>query len=260
MKHIPQKKFGQNFLLDKKAIEKITNICDLSNKKVVEIGPGKGALTSALIDKANFVFAYEIDVNLFTFLKQKYQNVANIKFFNENFLNVNLSNEFNDEFVIVANIPYNITTDIVFKIFENYQLIPEVVLMVQKEFANRICGIDYGKLSITTSLFYEAKKIFDVSSNVFFPKPKVDSSVIYLKRKKELEMSFENKKDVMLLINKCFSMKRKTLLNNLKQQNILDQSRFLEFCSINNLNPNVRPENLSLEQFLLLHKFIKNDL
>lgn len=254
MNNKPLKRFGQNFLQDKEILKRISNVTNVENKNILEIGPGQGALTNYLIKKAKKVVAFEIDFNLVAMLKEKYSNYSNLEIIEKDFLKANL-NEFKD-FIIVANIPYYITTDIIFKIFEYNQNFDEVVLMVQKEFANRMCAKvnqqDYGKLSISTSFFYECKKTFDVPPSAFYPKPKVFSSIIHLKRKEQEQI---NAREFLKFINMCFFMKRKTLYNNLKNMNI-DKKIFENFCLREKININSRPENLSLEEFIKLFKLI----
>lgn len=251
----PLKRFGQNFLKDKNILNKITNIIDIKDKNILEIGSGKGDLTDFFVKKANEVVIFEIDIFLLKELKQKYHGYSKIKIIEGDFLKCDLSEYKN--YSIISNIPYYITTDIIFKIFENNQNFSDVILMVQKEFANRMCAKlnekDYGKLSISTAIFYEAKKIFDVNASSFTPAPKVDSSVIHLKRRKESWKLDTNK--ILKFINLCFSMKRKMLKNNLKIMNICEK-KFTLFCSQENISLDIRPENLSLEQYIKLFKFI----
>lgn len=245
-KNYAKKRFSQNFLNDKKILSKIANIIDIKNKKIIEIGPGKGALTDFLIEKAKKVVSFEIDRNLFNDLREKYCDIKNIEIINDDFLKVDLSN-FKD-FNIISNIPYNISTDIIFKIFNYFENFENVILLVQKEFAQRICAkpntSEYSKLSPSTQLFYEAKYCFDVLPSAFWPKPKVMSSVIHLKRTK-IKYDF-NYNDLLAFIKQCFSMRRKTLWNNIKSLNQLNREKFENICNKYQLNLLVRPEELDL--------------
>lgn len=256
--HYALKRFGQNFLTDQNVLNKIVNIIDLKNQNIIEIGPGQGALTSHLVKVAKTVTAFEIDYNLSDFLKTNFANTKNLKIINQDFLTTDLSVYQNH--LIVANIPYNITTQILFKIFANHQNFEHIILMVQKEFAARLCAklkqSDYGKLAITTSLFYEAQAVFDVAPKAFKPQPKVNSTIVYLKRK-VADFDLNQANQIMNFIKHCFMMKRKTLSNNLKQLGI-NQKVFETFCKQENLDLNIRPENLSLEQYLKLFNFINN--
>ena len=147
------KRFGQNFLMDQNILNKIVTIINLEDQKVIEIGPGYGALTKHLVAIAKEVIAFEIDYNLSDFLKEIFKEQSNLKIINQDFLEIDLSCY--QDYLIVANIPYNITTEILFKIFANYQNFETIILMVQKEFAIRLCAklnqLGYGKLAITTS-------------------------------------------------------------------------------------------------------------
>lgn len=163
-----RKRFSQNFLNDQNILKKIINIVDLNNKNILEIGPGKGSLTKYLLAKAKQVTAFEIDHNLFGYLKSEFNN-SNFNLINKDFLKEDLSAY--QDFYIISNIPYHISTEIIFKIFDNYQNFPEVVLLVQKEFGKRLCAKvstkDYSKLAPSTNLFYEASYCFDVDAKAF---------------------------------------------------------------------------------------------
>lgn len=165
----PKKRYSQNFLKDQNVLQKIATIIDLKNQKVIEIGPGQGALTKCLLKVAQEVVAFEIDRNLYDQLKEEYKDEKKLTIINEDFLKADLDQY--QQYHIVANIPYHISTDIVFKIFDYYQHFEHVVLLVQKEFAKRICAQvgtkDYGKLAPSTKLFYEATYCFDVQSSSF---------------------------------------------------------------------------------------------
>lgn len=247
---LPLKRFGQNFLQDENILKKIVSVTNINNKNIIEIGPGKGALTKYLIKDAKKITAFEIDKNLIPFLKESFNGNTNFEVIEGDFLKQDISSFKNH--VIVANIPYNITTDILFKIFFHYDLFEEVVLLVQKEFAQRVCAQlgdnNYGKLSITSQIFYNCKLMFDVSPKAFYPKPKVTSSVIYLKRKKDI---FYKYYEFASFIKNCFLMKRKTLLNNLKSQK-LNIEIFKMFCIENNISILVRPQQLSYDDYIKL--------
>ena len=249
-----KKKFSQNFLKDENILKKIANVIDIKNQNIIEIGPGMGALTKYLVKEAKQVIAFEIDKNLNEYLIENFKN-SNLKIVNDDFLNVDLSSYKN--YCIIANIPYNISTDIVFKIFEYYQNFENVVLLVQKEFAQRLSAnvgdSEYSKLSVSTKLFYDASICFDVNGDAFWPKPKVTSSVIHLKRiDKRYDVDY---KEFLNFIKICFSMKRKTLWNNLKQLNI-ELETFNDICKKLKINNDVRAEKLDLGQFVDLFKLI----
>jgi len=250
------KRFGQNFLQDKDVLNKIVSSINLQGKNIIEIGPGKGALSKLILEKADNLVAFEIDFNLSDFLREKIKN-KNFTLINENFLNIDLSIYKN--YSIMANIPYNITTPILFKIFENYENFNDVILMVQKEVAERICAIpgssNYGKLSVTTANFASATKLFDISPKAFFPSPKVTSSIIHLKMR-STTFVLDNK-SFLLFLKQCFAMRRKTLINNLKLIENFDYDQIIFFYNVNNLNENTRPQNLTLEEYQKLFLVLK---
>ncbi|MGL6125096.1 MAG: 16S rRNA (adenine(1518)-N(6)/adenine(1519)-N(6))-dimethyltransferase RsmA [Metamycoplasmataceae bacterium] len=250
------KRFGQNFLQDEEILNKIVSSIDINNKNIIEIGPGKGALSKLILLKAQKLVAFEIDYNLVDFLSMEIKS-KNFFLINEDFLKTNLSNYKN--YSIIANIPYNITTPILFKIFENHTNFDDVILMVQKEVAERICAKpgdnNYGKLTVTTANFANAKKLFDISPKAFFPSPKVTSSVIHLKIKKT-ESNVDNE-EFLIFIKICFAMRRKTLINNLKNHKNYNENLIFQFFIENNLNKNVRPQMLGFDQYKNLFKILK---
>lgn len=251
----PKKRFGQNFLNDENILKKIASIISLKNQTIIEIGPGHGALTKYLVKEANEVISFEIDYNLYNKLKDQ-MIFDNLKIINQDFLKVDLS-KFKD-FSIVANIPYNISTDILFKIFENYHNVNNVVLLVQKEFGKRVCAkpndSNYSKLAPSTKLFFDAKYCFDVDASCFWPKPKVTSCVIHLKRnEKQNDIDYYR---MLEFIKICFAMRRKTLFNNIKNTYNISFEKFEYICK--NLNKEIksRPEEWSLDDLIFLYKNI----
>lgn len=251
------KRFGQNFLQDETVLKKIVSSIDINDKKIIEIGPGKGALTKLILEKAKKLVAFEIDFNLSDYLKEE---IKSEKFFliNEDFLKIDLS--IYKGYSIIANIPYNITTPILFKIFENYKNFDNVILMVQKEVAERISAIsgttNYGKLSVSASNFANITKLFDISPKAFFPTPKVTSSIIHLVMKKETR--FTNNEKFLLFVKNCFSMRRKTLINNLKAHENFDIDKIKEFYQAYKIAEDSRPQTLNLFQYQELFLLLEN--
>ncbi|MGL5205601.1 MAG: 16S rRNA (adenine(1518)-N(6)/adenine(1519)-N(6))-dimethyltransferase RsmA [Metamycoplasmataceae bacterium] len=250
------KRFGQNFLQDKEILKRIVSSIDIKNKNIIEIGPGKGALSKLILAEANQLVAFEIDYNLSDFLKCEIKNEKFI-LINKDFLKVDLS--IYKGYSIIANIPYNITTPILFKIFENYSNFDDVILMVQKEVAERICAqpgtTNYGKLSIVVANFADVEKLFDISSKAFYPEPKVTSAIIHLKMIKK-ESDIDNERFLNFIKN-CFGMRRKTLINNLKNQENYNENVVKKFLISNNLNVDIRPQILDINQYKELFKLLK---
>ncbi|MGL5617508.1 MAG: 16S rRNA (adenine(1518)-N(6)/adenine(1519)-N(6))-dimethyltransferase RsmA [Metamycoplasmataceae bacterium] len=255
-KKYAMKRFGQNFLQDEQVLKRIVSSINIENKKIIEIGPGKGALSKLILLEADKLVAFEIDYNLSNFLKLE---IENEKFFliNKDFLEVDLSSY--TGYSIIANIPYNITTPILFKIFENHSNFDDVLLMVQKEVAERICAkpgtSNYGKLSVTTANFATVKKLFDIGPKAFYPIPKVTSSIIHLKMNKNEWDIYDEK--FLNFIKNCFGMRRKTLINNLKNHKNYNENLVKKFLIDNNLNIDIRPQILNLNQYKELFKLLK---
>lgn len=253
MNHQFKKKYGQNFLTDKNMLKKIVDSAKIENKKVIEIGPGKGALTNFLVEKAEFVFAFEIDKSLKTFLNKIVENNNNIEIIYEDYLKSNLPA---DEYHIVANIPYNITSSILFKIYEDKN-IKTATIMIQKEVADRIVALpntkQYNALSVLLQLSAEIRKIINVDKKMFFPIPKVDSAVIQI-TKNNVILTI----DEVEFIKNCFSQKRKTILNNLHANYNFTKENIEKFLIDNNVKPNKRAEALNKEKLLELARGWKN--
>ena len=253
----PKKILGQHFLIDKNISKKIIESIDFNkHNKVIEVGPGKGALTQHLLKIKDILTLVEIDKECIFFLKNEFIN-ENLEIIEKDFLNFKISETYPSltRILIIGNFPYNISSQILFKVIENYNSINSLVGMFQKEVAERIVSNHnskkYGILSVKTQLFYDVKILFNVSPNVFFPKPKVDSAVISLTRKENINLNC----DIDLLdkvIRLSFQQRRKKIKNSLKrldiQDNILEDSIF-----------ELRPEQLSVQEFVKLTQKISDE-
>tara|TARA_B000000532_G_scaffold122872_1_gene98540 strand:- start:663 stop:1439 length:777 start_codon:yes stop_codon:yes gene_type:complete len=251
----PKKSLGQHFLNDISIAKKIVESLSPC-QNILEIGPGTGILTQFLIKKNNNLKLVEIDNESVSYLISELKIDKNI-IYNQDFLNLNLSKLFeNNNFSIIGNFPYNISSQIVFKIIENRKLIPEMCGMFQYEVAERICENEgskkYGIISVITQAFYETKLLFEVSNNFFSPPPKVNSAVILLKRKKNLKIDCDEKL-FFKIVKLSFQQRRKTLRNSLKQINLSENLR--EHTIFDK-----RPEQLSVDQFIDLTNLINQDL
>ena len=251
----PKKSLGQHFLNDISIAKKIVESLSPC-QNILEIGPGTGILTQFLIEKNNNLKLVEIDNESVSYLISELKIDKNI-IYNQDFLNLNLSKLFeNNNFSIIGNFPYNISSQIVFKIIENRKLIPEMCGMFQYEVAERICENEgskkYGIISVITQAFYETKLLFEVSNNFFSPPPKVNSAVILLKRKKNLKIDCDEKL-FFKIVKLSFHQRRKTLRNSLKQINLSENLR--EHTIFDK-----RPEQLSVDQFIDLTNLINQDL
>lgn len=252
----PKKHLGQHFLNDENIARKIADTLTLNGyHKVLEIGPGMGVLTKYLLQKPVEVFVIEIDTESVVYLKKKYPELDG-KIISKDFLRFDLSEIFSDEpFAIIGNFPYNISSQIVFKMLEQRHQIPEFSGMFQREVARRICeqpgSKTYGILSVLVQAFYEAEYLFTVSEGVFTPPPKVKSGVLRLIRKENFVLPC-NEKLFFTVVKTAFNQRRKTLRNSLKSL-ITDEK--LKEGSIFDL----RPEQLSFQDFIGLTQILSSD-
>lgn len=242
----PSKKKGQNFLIDPEISQQIVHAANCKNKSVIEIGPGFGSLSIFLLEDVKKLISYEIDEKIVKVLKEEIQDPKFI-LIHEDFLNAIFN--WKDKKILVANIPYNITSLILFKIFKNISKFSTAVIMVQKEVGERIVAKskdhNYGKLSVVSQLLAKITKVVDVPASAFFPKPKIDSVVL----KFEFLASEYNFK-LFNFVKNAFSMPRKTILNNLKNE--FRKSEIIKFLEILELNINIRPQELKPLEFVKL--------
>lgn len=249
-----KKKFGQNFIIDTNTVEKIAKSACNPSLTTIEIGPGLGALTEQLLKYSKNVIAYEIDKDMFELLNNSLSD-DNLLIKLEDFMNVDLST-YKEKINICSNLPYYITTPILFKIFESELDINKITVMVQKEVGDRlnakVGSEDYGALSIEVQYLYDVKLEMNVSKNVFYPQPNVDSAVISFVPKIDRNKEFEKK--FFELVKNCFRMRRKTLNNNLKD--IFDEKTIDKIYIEMALDKNIRAEQLSLDDYLKMYKVI----
>lgn len=249
-----KKHLGQHFLNDKNVAKNIADTLGFSAyQKVLEIGPGMGVLTQFLLEKPADLYVVELDKESVVYLENHFERLKN-KIISGDFLKLNLKELFGGEnFAIIGNFPYNISSQIVFKMLENKDLIPEFAGMFQKEVAERICqkkgSKTYGILSVLVQAFYDAEYLFSVPANVFSPPPKVESGVLRLKRKQDF--SIPCPEDLFFnVVKSAFNQRRKTLRNSLKSFNFDDDFKENKIFEL-------RPEQLSVEDFILITQKIK---
>ena len=252
-----KKRFGQNFLTDKKLLEDLANLIKVATKdRFLEIGPGKGDLTKNLINVCDSYFGIEIDKDLLVFLRNKFPENKNA-FIDGDILKLNPSEIYaSNQFRVVGNIPYNISSPILDWCEKHYEKILDMHFMLQKEFALRCAGNEktssYGRLSVICKYLYKVTITKEVSKEYFSPIPKVDSLFVrFSPKKKEVnQIELQNLKKVT---GALFNKKRKKISNSL--QDILKKE------SINNLdlNLNLRPDELSLNEYLQISKLVMND-
>ena len=254
-----KKKFGQNFLRDKNLLMAICGDAEVcQSDEVLEIGAGLGALTECLEQKAKKVISYEIDSELFDYLKEKESEKLEFRF--KDVLSVSLEEiekDFEGDYKIVANIPYYITTPIIFKFLGKSKRVKSMTLMVQKEVAERIVakegGKDYGVLSVCCSLFGEAQIKRIVGRNMFHPAPNVDSAIVHI----DIVSNEKIEDGLIEFIKNCFSMRRKTLLNNLSTSYSTSKQKLQKI--LGGVDLTRRAETFSKEEFLKMYDMLKKN-
>lgn len=253
-----KKQLGQNFLTDPNKINSIVNsIPNLEKSIIVEVGPGRGAITKLLVEKAKEVIAIEIDSDMIEILNNQIKS-KNFTLINKDVLDISwneiLLNKTGD-IQFVSNLPYYIATKIIFKVAYDNRF-KSLSVMLQKELIVRIFAKmntrSYGRLTVSIGSLFDLEKRIDVPAGCFTPKPNVDSGFIVLK-KKEIDFDID---DYLNFIKHCFAMKRKTLLNSLKKSNFDKVENVLDYLNNNNIPLNIRSEQISIEMFKDIYKNI----
>ena len=248
-----KRSLGQNFLIDLNIIQKITNQVEIKNKNIIEIGPGKGALTNQILKKKpKYLTLIEKDNSLSEELKLKYKKYNNVKIYNQDILKFNLEKILKKDTIIFGNLPYNISSQILIKILKLKEWPPKysaLIFMFQKEMADRIIGkfktSKYGRLSIITNYKLNIFNKFNVSPNCFLPKPKIISTVLYLKPNKKIYNRIKNIENLEKITRVLFSSKRKMINKNIKK--IFKKNELIDL--LKKINIKSRPSNLSPENF-----------
>lgn len=257
-----KKQFGQNFLLDDSVINKI---CDISNitkdVNVIEIGPGLGFLTGELKKRANKVLCYEIDPDMIKVLTSRFESDTNVVIKYQDFLKANIDKDIIEIFdgkdvIVVANLPYYITTAILVKILEESKYIKQLTVMMQLEVAERICGKpstkDYNALSVLTQYYTDCKLAIKVGAKSFYPEPSVDSAVCLIKHKEVISYPAISEEYFKKFNRIAFLQRRKTLANNLKQGFGYSKEFVEEILNKNNISITIRTEALAVDEIVKL--------
>ena len=248
--HAPRKRFGQNFLTDQGVITAIARaIAPCEDDNVVEIGPGQGALTDALFDSGCAINAIEIDRDLQSQLRVMFFN-RDLTLHNADALKFDFStlSKTANDLRVVGNLPYNISTPLIFKLLENLGLIKDMHFMLQKEVVDRLAATPgtktWGRVSVMTQIDCEVESLFEVPPEAFFPQPKVQSAIVRITPKAEPYRPECSREQLSKLVQIAFAQRRKTLRNNLKD--VMNDVK-IEGLGI---DPSCRAETLSLDQLI----------
>ena len=263
-----QKKFGQNFLIDERVLEKIISAAEVNKDDfVLEIGPGIGTMTQYLAENAREVMAVEIDKNLIPILSDTLSAYDNVSILNADILKVDIAKIVEEKnggkpVKVVANLPYYITTPIIMGLFESHVPIDSITIMVQKEVADRMQegpgSKEYGALSLAVQYYAKPEIVVNVPPSCFMPQPKVGSAVIRLTRHSEPTVTVKSEKLLFQVIRASFNQRRKTLANGLANYGAFGLPKEELQACIEELGVpvNIRGEALSLEQFAQLSNII----
>ena len=248
-----KKSLGQNFLVDRNILEKITNVAQITDKTILEIGPGTGNLTSFILKKKpKKIFVVEKDENLANYLKETFKDQLTI--INDDVLKINESSLFKNKVTVFGNLPYNISTEILSKWITNSSKdfwFNNLILMFQKEVADRIIAkfdtSNYGRLSIISNWKLNVEKICDIKPECFSPMPKIDSSLLFFSPKKNF-FKIKNPKNLEKVTRVFFNQRRKMLKKPFNQlfngnQNVKNKLK---------INLNLRPQNLEFDKYYQL--------
>ncbi len=256
-----QKKFGQNFLIDKNILEKIVDAAHVTaNDCVLEIGPGIGTMTQYLAERAKNVIAVEVDKNLIPVLQDTLSSYNNVTIINQDILKTDLHRIIEEHgggrpVKVAANLPYYITTPIIMALFENHIALQNITIMVQKEVADRMQAEpgtkNYGALSLAVQYYAKPEIIVKVPASCFIPKPNVDSTVIRLTKYEKPPVAVWDEAYLFALIRASFNQRRKTLVNGLAGAPVLgvNKEEIAGVLAQMGLPAAIRGETLTLEQF-----------
>lgn len=262
-----KKKFGQNFLVSEDILQAIVSKSYITpNTVVIEIGPGLGSLTKRLARVAKHVIAYEIDADMIAILKEELLQCSNVTLNHQDILKANIKEDVKQwvlegyEIVVVANLPYYITSPIITTLLAEKETIKRVTIMMQKEVGLRLAAKpktkDYGFLSVMTQVFANIIKVIDVNRTCFYPSPNVDSVVLQLSLYQPPKYHITDESQFKEFIQGIFAQKRKTILNNLLNYSNKPKEELIHLLEQNGLTTNTRAEELTIDQMIALSSSI----
>lgn len=255
------KRLGQNFLIDPNIVRKIVALAELDpSDRVLEIGSGRGVLTEALCRTASLVTAVEVDPRLHAYLSERQAEFPNLTLLLDDAMAYPLE-DLPIGTVVVANLPYYLSTPLLFRLLDQRDRFPRMVLMLQDEVADRLVAkpdsSDYGVLSVMAQYAAEITKAFRVSAQCFRPRPEVGSAVVLLRTKKQRELSREEESTFAALVKAAFAHRRKTLINSLRDEGY-EQKSVLDALQALSLSPTTRAETLSVAQLIDLTRRMRS--
>jgi 16S rRNA (adenine1518-N6/adenine1519-N6)-dimethyltransferase len=246
--NFPKKRFGQHFLQDENVLDQIVaTVNPKPDDHLVEIGPGEGVLTKRLLPEVNGMVAIELDRDLIPRLRQNCLGLGELRIYQKDVLKFDFT-ELSPPLRLVGNLPYNISTPILFHVINNISIIKDMHFMLQQEVAERIVtdpgSKTYGRLSVMVQYYCEVELLFHVGARAFFPPPKVESAFIRLVPRTTIKLQAKDEKNFSRVVQAAFSMRRKTIRNSLRKMISEEQLRAI------GIDPQVRPEDLAVEEFV----------
>jgi 16S rRNA (adenine1518-N6/adenine1519-N6)-dimethyltransferase len=264
---VPRKRWGQHFLVDRNIINKVVRTAQIGEKDhVLEVGPGLGEMTLLLSQQAKRVIAVEIDPKLVAILREKTASSSNIEIIEEDILKLDfkqLLRPDNPPIKVVANLPYQISTPLLFRFIESRKLFSTLTLMLQREVAERLeaspGGKAYGPLSVSVQVVSDLSVRFFIKPAAFFPPPKVESAVVQLEWRERPLIDLSEETWLHQVVRACFGYRRKTLINALKHSDLPHPPSLENRMENIGIDPRRRPETLTIQEFIQLARVLRND-
>ena len=254
----PRKRFGQHFLTDKDIINKIINVINPGNEPILEIGPGTGALTIPLLTRTGSLHVLEVDRDLVQIISEKCKGMGQLHIYCNDALGFDLQQVSDEKIKVAGNLPYNISTPLIFHLLGQIDHISEMIFMLQDEVVDRMCAVTgtkaYGRLSVMVQSQCEVTKLFRVLPQAFTPPPKVISAVVRIMPHTQPVADIRDLTSFSIIVRDCFNQRRKTLRNALKNLLSEDQIKSL------GIDPRLRPENLTVTAFAKLANAYHNQI